>query len=89
MLALWLPYRLALVLAGVFALSFVAQGVKICVDTVVQRTVDDSFRGRVFAVYDTLFNVAFVGGRGRHRAGRARVRARTGARSSCSRSATP
>ena len=45
---------------GVFALAFVAQGVKICVDTVVQRTIDDNFRGRVFTVYDTLFNVAFV-----------------------------
>jgi hypothetical protein len=34
--------------------------VKICVDTTLQETVDDDFRGRVFSVYDTLFNVAFV-----------------------------
>ena len=60
MLTLWLPYRSALVLRRRVRLSFVAQGVKICVDTVVQRTVEDDFRGRVFTVYDTLFNVAFV-----------------------------
>ena len=41
-------------------MAFVAQGVKICVDTVLQRTVEEGFRGRVFTVYDTLFNVAFV-----------------------------
>ncbi len=33
---------------------------KICVDTTLQETVDDDFRGRVFSVYDTLFNVTFV-----------------------------
>ncbi len=26
-----------------------------------QSSVDDAFRGRVFAVYDMLFNVAYVG----------------------------
>ncbi len=61
MLTLWLPYRLPLILAGAFAMALAAQGIKICVDTVVQRTVEDTFRGRVFTVYDTLFNVAFVG----------------------------
>ena len=48
-----------LVTAG-FVLGFVSQGVKICVDTTLQESVDDDFRGRVFSVYDTLFNVAFV-----------------------------
>jgi MFS family permease len=38
----------------------VGQGVKICVDTLLQETVDDSFRGRVFAFYDALFNCAFA-----------------------------
>ena len=33
---------------------------KICVDTTLQETVDDDYRGRVFSVYDTLFNVTFV-----------------------------
>jgi hypothetical protein len=48
-----------IVLAGL-ALGFVAQGVKICVDTTLQEWVEDDFRGRVFSVYDTLFNVTFV-----------------------------
>jgi MFS family permease len=48
------------IVAAVFTLGFVAQGVKICVDTTLQESVDDDFRGRVFSVYDTLFNVTFV-----------------------------
>jgi hypothetical protein len=30
------------------------------VDTIVQETVEDDFRGRVFSFYDMLFNVTFV-----------------------------
>jgi MFS family permease len=37
-----------------------AQAVKIGVDTTLQSTVDDNVRGRVFTVYDLVFNVAFV-----------------------------
>lgn len=48
------------VVAAVLTLGFVAQGIKICVDTTLQESVDDDFRGRVFSVYDTLFNVTFV-----------------------------
>jgi hypothetical protein len=48
-----------LVVAGL-VLGFVAQGVKICVDATLQRSADDDFRGRVFSVYDTLVNVAYV-----------------------------
>lgn len=47
-------------LAG-FVLGLVTQGSKITADTAVQSTVDDAFRGRVFSLYDMLFNVAFVG----------------------------
>jgi hypothetical protein len=47
------------VLAGL-VIGFVGQGVKICVDSTLQETVEDDFRGRVFSVYDTLFNVTFV-----------------------------
>jgi MFS family permease len=47
------------VLAG-FVLGFLAQGVKICVDTTLQESIDDDFRGRVFSVYDTVFNVGYV-----------------------------
>jgi MFS family permease len=37
-----------------------AQCVKICVDTTVQQVVDDAYMGRVFSLYDMLYNVAYV-----------------------------
>jgi len=49
------------VLAGAASLSLAAQGAKIAVDTIVQRDTDDVFRGRAFALYDVLYNAAFVG----------------------------
>ncbi|MFF9274345.1 MFS transporter [Streptomyces griseosporeus] len=48
-------------LVAAFVLGIVTQGAKIATDTVVQASVDDAFRGRIFSVYDVLFNVAFVG----------------------------
>ena len=45
-----------------FALGLSAQCVKICVDTTVQETVDDAHLGRVFSLYDMLYNVAYVAG---------------------------
>lgn len=54
------PYRhWALLVAGL-GLGFASQAAKICVDTLVQEAVDDAYRGRVFALYDTLINVSFV-----------------------------
>lgn len=47
-------------LVGSFILGLASQGIKICVDTLVQVSVDDAFRGRVFSLYDVIFNVAFV-----------------------------
>jgi hypothetical protein len=43
-----------------FVLGLAAQGVKICVDTILQVEVDDGFRGRVFTIYDMVFNAVFV-----------------------------
>ncbi|MBV9593609.1 MAG: MFS transporter [Actinobacteria bacterium] len=60
-LGLGLQFEVRLQLLFVGLLGFTAQGVKICVDTIVQQAIDDDFRGRVFSVYDTLFNVGFVG----------------------------
>jgi MFS family permease len=57
---LGLPFRLALFLPAAALLGFVAQGIKICVDTLVAQRVADDFRGRVFSLYDTLFNLVFV-----------------------------
>ncbi|MGW9174327.1 MFS transporter [Streptomyces decoyicus] len=48
-------------LAAAFVLGLGTQGTKISTDTIVQSSVDDAFRGRIFAIYDVLFNVAFVG----------------------------
>lgn len=59
-LALGLPFREPTLVVAGFALGFIAQGIKICVDTTLQESCDDDFRGRVFSVYDTLFNVTFV-----------------------------
>ncbi len=47
-------------LVAAFVLGVSAQGVKICVDTLVQTGVEDAFRGRVFSLYDVVFNVVFV-----------------------------
>jgi hypothetical protein len=54
------PFTRPSIIAAAFLLGVVAQGAKICVDTLVQLHVDDAFRGRVFSLYDVLFNVAFV-----------------------------
>jgi MFS family permease len=48
------------IIAASFFVGVAAQGIKICVDTVVQESIEDGYRGRVFAFYDVLFNVAFV-----------------------------
>lgn len=55
-----LPFRLPLQLTAGLVLGFTAQALKICVDTIVQSSVADEFRGRIFALYDTLFNLAVV-----------------------------
>ncbi|HEY2831318.1 MAG TPA: MFS transporter [Sporichthyaceae bacterium] len=58
--ALVVPYQPPPLVLGAFLLGLAAQAVKICVDTIVQESIDDEFRGRVFSVYDVLFNSAFV-----------------------------
>ncbi|MER5304137.1 MULTISPECIES: MFS transporter [Streptomyces] len=62
--ALGLPFAPAPMLVAAFVLGLVTQGAKIATDTVVQAAVDDGFRGRIFSLYDVLFNVAFVGAAG-------------------------
>ena len=59
-LGLGLPFVAPTIVVAGLALGFVAQAVKICVDTTLQEVVADDFRGRVFSVYDTLFNVTYV-----------------------------
>jgi hypothetical protein len=59
-LALGLPFQMQTFLPASALLGFSAQGIKICVDTLVAQRVADDFRGRVFSLYDTLFNLLFV-----------------------------
>ncbi|WP_225832717.1 MFS transporter [Streptomyces sp. NK08204] len=62
--ALGLPFATGPLLVAAFVLGLITQGAKISTDTIVQASVDDGFRGRIFSVYDVLFNVAFVGAAG-------------------------
>jgi hypothetical protein len=56
-LALFTSWAIAV---SAFGLGLVTQGIKICVDTTLQRIVGDVFLGRVFSIYDVLLNVALV-----------------------------
>jgi MFS family permease len=47
---------------GGFVLGLAAQGVKLCVDTIVQTIILDAYRGRVFSFYDMIFNGLYVAG---------------------------
>lgn len=58
------PFREAPYLVGAFALGLVSQAVKVSVDTILQESVDDGYRGRVFSLHDLLFNAMFVAGFG-------------------------
>ncbi|MCL3992908.1 MFS transporter [Streptomyces lavenduligriseus] len=62
--ALGLPFAIGPLMVAAFVLGLITQGAKIATDTIVQACVEDGFRGRVFSVYDVLFNVAFVGAAG-------------------------
>jgi hypothetical protein len=52
----------ALFVIPVFVLNVAAQSTKIIVDTALQHECADAFRGRVFSVNDTAFNLTFVAG---------------------------
>ncbi len=58
--ALCLFFSYGPMLLGAALIGMVSQAVKISTDTLVQSTVGDAYRGRVFAVYDVLFNAALV-----------------------------
>lgn len=55
-----LPYTKGSFLVAAAFLGFAAQASKICVDTILQESVEEGFRGRVFAFYDAMFNLTFV-----------------------------
>lgn len=58
--ALGLPMLLPLALIASFLVMGTGQVLKLCVDSSVQLDVADEARGRVFALYDTLFNITQV-----------------------------
>jgi MFS family permease len=60
--AFGLPFRAGLLLLAVLFINIAAQGIKIVVDTALQHECDDVYRGRVFSVNDTAFNLCFVVG---------------------------
>ena len=53
-------YARGTIMVAAFLLGLTAQGIKICVDTLVQAHVADEFKGRVFVIYDIIFNVVLV-----------------------------
>lgn len=57
---LGLPMIMSTILAAAFVLSTAGQVVKLSLDATVQADVADTMRGRVFALYDTLFNLSYV-----------------------------
>jgi MFS family permease len=52
--------RLETALVGAFVLTAAGQVIKLCSDAAVQGDVADDSRGRVFALYDAVFNVGYV-----------------------------
>ncbi|MGH3933677.1 MAG: MFS transporter [Pseudonocardiaceae bacterium] len=59
-ITLGLPMIMPTMLVAAFALSAAGQVVKLTLDATVQGDVGDEARGRVFALYDAVFNVGYV-----------------------------
>ncbi|MPZ82641.1 MAG: MFS transporter [Actinophytocola sp.] len=59
-LGLGLPMIMPTALVAAFLIACAGQVVKLCVDAAVQRDIGDETRGRVFALYDMLFNITQV-----------------------------
>ncbi|MEU7865671.1 MFS transporter [Dactylosporangium sp. NPDC049140] len=57
-----LPFDPVLLLGAVFITNLAAQGIKIVTDTSLQHECADEYRGRVFSINDTAFNLTLVAG---------------------------
>lgn len=57
---LGVPMTMLTVLAAAFLLPLAGQAIKLCLDAEVQTRIADQVRGRVFALYDTVFNVSYM-----------------------------
>jgi MFS family permease len=60
MLILGMPMTLPTMLVAAFLLFGAGQMIKLCVDAAVQADIGDESRGRVFSLYDALFNITQV-----------------------------
>jgi hypothetical protein len=59
-LGLALPMTLPTLLLATVVIAGAGQVIKLCADSAVQSDIGDELRGRVFSLYDTLFNTAYV-----------------------------
>ncbi|MGH3941163.1 MAG: MFS transporter [Pseudonocardiaceae bacterium] len=59
-IGLGMPMTMPTMLAAAFALATAGQVIKLSLDAAVQCDIGDETRGRVFALYDTVFNIGFV-----------------------------
>ncbi len=57
-----LPFNKFLLLVAAFLVNVASQSMKIIVDATIQHECEDIYRGRIFSVNDTAFNMAFVTG---------------------------
>lgn len=60
MLVLSTAICMEMAMVGAFVLTCAGQMVKLCADSAVQSEVGDDRRGRVFALYDAVFNMCYV-----------------------------
>ena len=54
--------KLVTLVAGAASIGLAGQSVKVCADTVLQRSIPDDRLGRVFALFDMIVNIALVTG---------------------------
>jgi len=56
------PFQPHLLVIAVLVVNIAGQGVKLVVETDLQHECEDEYRGRVFSLNDTAFNISFVTG---------------------------
>ncbi len=59
---LGLPFRAGLLLIAAAVMNIASQSMKIIVDATLQHECEDDYRGRIFSLNDTVFNLAMITG---------------------------
>jgi hypothetical protein len=59
---LGLPFKAGLLLIAAAVMNVASQSMKIIVDATLQHECDDDYRGRIFSLNDTVFNLSMVTG---------------------------